>query len=337
MTDLLGAAIAHPNIAFIKYWGNLNDDLRLAANSSLSMNLSALETRTSVAFISDDSLSSDTLTINDQPASGAALKRVSAFLDVARDLAGTRLPARVTSTTNFPMGAGIASSAAAFAALALAASQALQLPMTEPALSRLARRGSGSACRSVPGGFVEWQAGRRDEDSFANSIAPASHWELVDCIVVIEDEHKQHGSTAGHALAATSPLQGARLADAPRRLDLCRQAILHRDFDTLAGVVEQDSNLMHAVMMTSQPALFYWAPLSLTIMKLVPAWRRSGIPVCYTFDAGANAHIITTRDYASTVASKLGELDGIKQIITSGVGGSARLWTKKLMDGLNND
>jgi diphosphomevalonate decarboxylase len=251
-------------------------------------------------------------------------------------MAGKRLPARVNSTTNFPMGAGIASSAAAFAALALAASQALQLPMTEPALSRLARRGSGSACRSVPGGFVEWQAGSRDEDSFAFSIAPADHWDLVDCIAVIEDQHKQHGSTTGHALADTSPLQQARLADSPRRLELCRQAILHRDFEALASVVEQDSNLMHAVMMTSQPALFYWAPLSLTIMKLVPAWRRSGIPVCYTFDAGANAHLITTRDFASTVASQLGELDGIKQIITSGVGGSARLWSKDL-DGINND
>jgi diphosphomevalonate decarboxylase len=328
MTDLLGAAIAHPNIAFIKYWGNLDDDLRLAANSSLSMNLGALETRTNVAFISDGSLSSDTLTINDQPASGAALQRVTTFLDVARDMADIHLPARVTSASNVPMGAGIASSASAFAALALAASQALQLPMTEPALSRLARRGSGSACRSVPGGFVEWQAGTSDQDSFAFSIAPAGHWELVDCITVIEDQHKQHGSTAGHALAATSPLQEARLADAPRRLDLCRQAIMQKDFEALASVVEQDSNLMHAVMMTSQPALFYWAPLSLTIMKLVPAWRRSGIPVCYTFDAGANAHIITTRDFASTVASKLGELDSIKQTIISGVGGSARLWSK---------
>lgn len=328
MTDLLGAAIAHPNIAFIKYWGNFDDDLRLAANSSLSMNLGALSTRTTLVFISNDSPSSDALTINDKPISDAALQRVSAFLDVARNMAGIHLPAHVTSTTNFPMGAGIASSASAFAALALAASQALQLPMSEPALSRLARRGSGSACRSVPGGFVEWQAGNRDEDSFAFSIAPHDHWDLVDCIAVIEDQHKQHGSTAGHALAATSPLQEARLADAPRRLDLCRQAVMQKDFEALASVVEPDSHLMHAVMMTSQPALFYWAPLSLTIMKLVPAWRRSGIPVCYTFDAGANAHIITTRDFASTVASKLGELDGIKQIITSGVGGSARLWPK---------
>jgi diphosphomevalonate decarboxylase len=336
MTDLLGAAIAHPNIAFIKYWGNLNDDLRLAANSSLSINLAALETRTMLAFTSDDNPSSDTLTINDQQITGAALQRVTAFLDVARDMAGTRLPARVTSTTNFPIGAGIASSAAAFAALALAASQALHLPLTEPALSRLARRGSGSACRSVPGGFVEWQAGSRDEDSFAFSIAPANHWGLVDCIAVIEDQQKQHGSTAGHALAWTSPLQAARLADGMRRLDLCRQAVMQKDFEALALVVEQDSHLMHAVMMTSQPALFYWAPFSLTIMKLVPAWRRSGIPVCYTFDAGANAHVITTRDFASTVANKLGELDGIKQIITSGVGGSARLWTKDL-DGTNND
>jgi diphosphomevalonate decarboxylase len=110
--------------------------------------------------------------------------------------------------------------------------------MDERALSRLARLGSGSACRSVPGGFVEWQAGQNDESSYAFSIAPADHWQLADCIAVVSQAHKPTGSTEGHARASSSSLQAARVADTPRRLDLCRRAILERDFQALAEVVE---------------------------------------------------------------------------------------------------
>lgn len=124
-----------------------------------------------------------------------------------REMAGFSLRAEVHSENNFPAGAGIASSASAFAALALAASAAAGLELSERDLSRLARRGSGSACRSIPGGFVEWQAGTGDEDSFAFSIAPPEHWPLADCIAIVDHEHKATGSTEGHALAATSPLQ----------------------------------------------------------------------------------------------------------------------------------
>ncbi len=153
------------------------------------------------------------------------------------------------------MGAGIASSASAFAALALAASAAAGLKLSEKDLSRLARRGSGSACRSIPGGFVEWQAGQDDDTSYAVSIAPPEHWALVDCIAIVSQEHKPTGSAEGQALAHTSLLQAARLADAPRRLEICRRAILDRDFAAFAEVVELDSNLMHAVMMTSSSPL----------------------------------------------------------------------------------
>ena len=177
--------------------------------------------------------------------------------------------AAVESKNNFPIGAGIASSASAFAALSLAASTAAGLMLSERELSRLARSGSGSACRSIPGGFVEWQAGSRDEDSYAFTIAPPEHWELVDCIVIVSQAHKAVGSTAGHALALTSPIQPARVADAPRRLEICRQAILERDFQAFAEIIELDSNLMHAIMITSTPPLLYWQPATLAVMRLV--------------------------------------------------------------------
>ena len=163
-------AIAHPNIAFIKYWGNRDEALRLPANGSISMNLAGLQTRTTVHV--DVNLPTDKLTLNDQSLDGPPLERVTTFLDVIRSMANVDGYAHVSSENNFPMGAGIASSASAFAALSLAASAAYGLVLDEAALSRLARRGSGSACRSVPGGFVEWLAGDGDESSHARSIAP---------------------------------------------------------------------------------------------------------------------------------------------------------------------
>ena len=186
-------AFALANIAFIKYWGNRDDALRLPANGSISMNLEGLQTRTTVSFQS--TLPSDRLSINGREVRGAGLERVACVLDLVRDLAHLDLRAEVVSENNFPSGAGIASSAAAFAALALAASAASSLALDERELSRLARRGSGSACRSIPGGFVEWQAGSGDEDSYASSIAPADHWRLADCIAIVSEAHKSTGFT----------------------------------------------------------------------------------------------------------------------------------------------
>src|SRR5512135_1751431 len=212
-------AQAHPNIAFIKYWGNRDDALRLPLNGSLSMNLAGLYTRTTVSF--QPSLPFDELVINGREITGPALDRVALILDLVRERANLKAQAEVVSENNFPSGAGIASSASAFAALALAASAAAGLKLKEAELSRLARRGSGSASRSIPGGFVEWQAGTGEEDSFAFSIAEPGHWALVDCVAVASTTHKKTGSIEGHGIAETSPLQSVRVADAPRRLEIC--------------------------------------------------------------------------------------------------------------------
>jgi diphosphomevalonate decarboxylase len=247
------------------------------------------------------------------------------MLDRVRQMSGLSLFAQVSSANNFPIGTGIASSASAFAALALAASHAAGLRLTESELSRLARTGSGSACRSVPGGFVEWQAGSDDEDSYAYSIAAPDHWDLVDCVAIISREHKQTGSKEGHLTADSSPLQAARLADAPRRLDLCRGAICDRDFSTFAAIVELDSNLMHAVMMTSSPGLFYWQPATLSVMKAVGKWRKAGFPVCYTIDAGPNVHVLCLSAVAGEVERRLRSLEGVHDVLTARPGGAARL------------
>jgi len=316
-------AQSHPNIAFIKYWVNRDQTLRLPVSGSISMNLDRLFTRTTVTFSA--SLKADSLHISNRSVSGPGLERVSALLDLVRVLADIREHAEVSSENNFPSGAGIASSAAAFAALALAASRAAGIILTQQELSRLARRGSGSACRSTPGGFVEWQAGVEEADSFAISIAPPEHWNLADCVAIVSAGHKKTGSTEGHALASTSPLQEARIADAPRRLDLCRRAILERDFEAFANIVELDSDMMHAVMMTSTPGLFYWQSASITIMEAVREWRAGGLPVCYTVDAGPNIHVVCPREQAEGVERRLRELPGVQDVLVAGVGGPARL------------
>jgi diphosphomevalonate decarboxylase len=321
------SAQAHPNIAFIKYWGNRDEALRLPANGSLSMNLDGLYTRTTVSF--QPSLPFDELIINDREIAGTALERVSTVLSLIRSMAKLDSRAEVVSENNFPSGAGIASSASAFAALALAGTQAAGLKLNERELSRLARRGSGSACRSIPGGFVEWLMGGNDEDSYAVSIAEPAHWPLADCIAIVSETHKKTGSTEGHAIAGTSPLQAARLADTPRRLELCRRAILDRDFEAFTSVVELDSDMMHAVMMTSTPALHYWMPASLEVMNAVRSWRAEKVPACCTVDAGANVHILCPREQAPEISGRLKKIAGIKDVLVAGVGGPAKLIEEK--------
>jgi diphosphomevalonate decarboxylase len=316
-------ALAHPNIAFIKYWGNKDELLRLPANGSISMNLEELFTSTTVIF--ETRLKTDQLWINGTSERGEALARVSKFLDIIRELAQQEIFASVRSENNFPSDAGIASSSSAFAALALAASKAIGLDLSEKDLSRLARRGSGSASRSVPSGFVEWLPGSCNEDSFAYSFAKPDHWLLVDCIVLLESGKKSVSSTSGHALANTSPIQSTRIADAPRRLTICKQAILNHDFSAFAEIVEQDSNLMHAVMMTSQPPIYYLTPGSLKVMKKVVDWRRNGLPVCFTIDAGANVHCICPEENKDIVLKRLSGLKEVNEIIVSGVGTGAQI------------
>lgn len=323
-------AQAHPNIALIKYWGNRDPLLRLPANSSLSMNLDGLTTTTTVEF--DSALKADQLILSEQEVTGAALDRVSRFLDRVRRISQVSKTsevshhfARVESRNNFPSGAGVASSASAFAALAVAASTAAGLKLDEAELSRLARFGSGSACRSVPGGFVEWDMGTDDRSSAARSIAAADHWDLIDLIAIVDAGHKSIGSTEGHALADTSPLQAARVASAPDRLARARSAVLNHDFIALTEVVELDSLMMHAVMLTSQPALIYWQPATLAVLQAVIDWRRVGLAACTTIDAGPNVHVLCPSQNAAEVTRRLQKIPGVRTVLSARPGGPATL------------
>jgi diphosphomevalonate decarboxylase len=315
-------AVANPNIAFIKYWGRADEVLNLPANPSLSMNLAALTTVTTVEFRSG--LPVDTVLIDDRPATGQGLARVIAHLDRVRTLAGIDTRAYIASRNDFPAGTGLASSSAAFAALSLAAVQAAGLELDEVALSRLARLGSGSACRSVPSGFALW-TGDDPETSYAHQVAPPEHWDLCDVMAIVSYEHKVVGSYDGHALATSSLFHEARLAAVPDMLAAVRSGIQERDLTAIGPVVEVDALAMHGVMMTSTPMLLYWQPATVAVLQAVRAWREQGLAVYFTIDAGPNVHCFCEAADAAEVEVRLGNLPGVQDVLVSGPGEGVRL------------
>ena len=196
---LTATAAAHPNLAFVKYWGRRDAGLNIPENGSISVNLSGAITTTTVTF--DGALGQDDVTLNDAPANTPTLARVGAHLDRVRALAGIAARARVVSHNDFPADVGFASSASAFAALSLAATRAAGLNLDLHDLSVLARKGSGSACRSIPDGFVEWLPGWDDASSYARSLAPCDYWDLCVVTVVLPGRSKLISSLAGHRAA----------------------------------------------------------------------------------------------------------------------------------------
>jgi len=322
MSTWKATACANANIALIKYWGNRDDGLRLPVTNSISFNLDGASTTTTVEFA--EGQSGDQVTLDGVAAHGAAAQRITAQLDLLRARTGTKWATRVVSRNNFPMAAGIASSASGFAALTCAAAWALALDLSERELSCLARRGSGSAARSVPGGFVEWYASERDEDSFAESIAPPEHWPLHDLVAIVSQGEKPVGSTEGHQRAQTSPLFQARIAQVEADLPLMRCAIGDRDFHTLGALAERDTLMMHAVMLTSQPSLLYWTAETLAVMRAVRAWRNDGLACYFSIDAGPNVHVLTTQQASSTILQALQALPAVQAVLACNVGGGAR-------------
>jgi diphosphomevalonate decarboxylase len=315
-------AVANPNIALIKYWGRVDDALNLPANPSLAMNLAALTTVTTVEF--RPGLVADVVLIDGQAAEEPALGRVVRHLDRVRAMAGISTPAWVASRNDFPAGTGLASSASAFAALSAAASHAAGLSLGVADLSRLARLGSGSACRSVPAGFTLW-SGDRDEASFARQIAPPEHWDLHDVVAIVSETHKDVGSDDGHSLASSSPFHNARLAAIPVQLERMRAGIESRDLQAIGPTMEADALAMHAVMMTSHRSLLYWQPATIAVMREVRRCRAGGLAVYFTMDAGPNVHCMCEREDAPAVAEKLRNISGVHDVLVSGPGSGTRL------------
>ena len=221
------------NIAFIKYWGVADASLNIPLNNSISMTLADAHTTTTVTWDADRRLAADEVMLDGELLSAAKAKRIVDHLDRLRSVAGVGYRAQVTSLNNFPMASGIASSASGFAALTVAGCAALGLDLDPSRLSALARRGSGSASRSLFGGFVEWEQGQDDGDSIAHPLYPAHHWDLRDIVAVVSSAEKKVSSANGHLLALTSPLIDGRRAHVDGWLAAVRRAIVDRDIARL--------------------------------------------------------------------------------------------------------
>jgi len=248
---LKAIAEAPSNLAFVKYWGKKDAELRIPTNNSISVNLSEARTITSVEF--DPEFEEDSLAVvgSKTPPEIGFSDRIFKHLNRIRMLAGVSYKAKVQTRNTFPAGVGIASSASGFAALTVAGCAALKLEISEKELSGLARLGSGSACRSIPDGFTEWIAEDRDKNSYAIQIAPPTHWDIVIVTIVVSKQAKKISSTSGHALAAASPYFPARLASLPERLEAIRSAILDKDFQSFGRQTELEAISLHTIAMTS--------------------------------------------------------------------------------------
>lgn len=323
LTPLQATAIAQPNIALVKYWGKRNDELNLPAVSSLSITLDALHTRTRVLF--DEALDADRFVLNGSPGD---VTRVSACLDNLRVLAGTRVRATIETKNDYPTAAGLASSAAGFAALVVAADAALGLGLPPRSLSMYARRGSGSAARSIFGGFVEMARGEREDgsDAVARPLLDAHAWPLMVVIAVTSAAAKSVGSTDGmRATAASSPFYAAWVESARSDLTQARRAVMARDFGGLATVSEHSCLKMHGVGFAARPPLIYWTDITLACMHAVRQLRSVGVPVFYTIDAGPQVKAVCLPEAVEKVSATLAGIPGVLQVIISGLGTGARV------------
>jgi diphosphomevalonate decarboxylase len=337
MSERSVTAEAGSNIAFVKYWGARDLAHAIPANASISMTLHACRSICSATYWPDAQrdevlLAHGNQRVDERENESAPLveladpgpgftQRVVAQLDRLREWAGVEGGFRIATRNTFPAAAGIASSASGFAALTIAAIQALGRSVEPRELSALARRsGSGSAARSVFGGFVEWPVG--DDDLCAAApIAGRDHWALCDVIAVVESGPKEVSSLDGHRRAVTSPYYERRQERLPEKLEQVRAAIRDRDLAALGPVVEEEAIDLHLIAMSSRPAIFYWQPATLALLAAVRELRAAGVGAWATMDAGANVHVLCEPADEPRVAQRLAAEPAVERVLRDSVGG----------------
>lgn len=307
-------AVAPSNIAFIKYWGKENEELKLPKNGSISMNLSNLLTVTTVEF--DPELKEDLVMINGVINITESI-RVIKHLDLIRGMSSNVHKAKVVSMSNFPVGTGLSSSASGFAALTIAAVNALGINLDEKKLSILARIGSGSASRSIPDGFVEWKMGKDSNSSYSISILPPNYFKILDVVAIVSNKKKEVPTTDGQKLAKTSPLFKKRLSGINKKIKEIKKLIMNKDFKNFGQLVEDEAIELHKIMQTSKPPLNYLQPETIKIMKLVKQWRSEGLEVYFTLNTGQDIHLIIEEKNKEKLVEKLKEIKEVKNIIVN--------------------
>jgi len=316
-------AVAHPNIAFAKYWGKRAGEGNVPAVPSLSVTLAGMSTRTTVTF--DDALATDELVMNDAAVAEGArpLVRATELLDRVRAEAGLRARARVVTTNDFPTASGLASSASGFAALALASTRAAGLDLSASRVAELARRSSASAARSVFGGFAELDGGEGVAGE-ARQVAPASALDVRVIVCVTTEQAKTTSSTDGMRVTQeTSPYYRAWLEEAPKNHRAMRAALLAGDFLRVGELAEQSALAMHACALAA--GIVYVSGATLSALAEVQAIRASGTPAFATMDAGPHLKCIVRGADALRVRERLAAVPGVLRTIEASPGEGARV------------
>lgn len=308
---------ASSDIALVKYWGKKDEVLRLPENGSVSLILAGLDTVTTVEF--NDKLIHDEVIIQGESEEGEA-GRVSKHLDRIRKLAGIEIFAKVVSQNTFPKGTGLSSSGSGFAALTIAACKAIGLDLNEKEMSILARQGSGTACRCVCGGIVEWKDGEASDTSYSQTIFPADHFDIRDVVAVVDEGKKITSSTQGHTTAGTSLFIRERQRLIVAKIESVKSAIATKDFNLLGELVEAEALEFHSILLTSQPPMIAWYPGTVEVMLAVQTMRRDGIRAYFTINTGFNVHVLTLPEFEDSVKDKLSLLPLVKKTISTKVG-----------------
>ena len=315
-----GKARAYTNIALIKYWGKKNESLILPMNNSLSLTLDAFYTETEVSF--SEAYTEDQFYLDNQLQDEKATKKISTFLDIVREKAGTTKKAKVISQNFVPTAAGLASSASGLAALTGACNEALKLGLDDQALSRLARRGSGSACRSIFGGFVEWEKGHDDQSSYAHPISSDGFEDHLAMVFLLLNEQKKDVSSRDgmRRTVETSSFYQGWLDSVEADLYQLKQAIKTKNFQLLGETMEQNGLKMHGTTLAARPPFTYWSPDSLKAMQAVRDLRNQGIPCYFTMDAGPNVKVLVQKDHLDKVKTTFSDLFSSQQVISAFAG-----------------
>lgn len=316
-------AVAHANIALIKYWGKRSGELNLPAVGSISLTLDALRTETTLHF--DDKLKTDQLMLDGQPAAQKQLARVSQFLDSLFN-PQKRSAAKVESINYFPTGAGLASSASGFAALTVAAVNAMGISASPKQLSAWARLGSGSAARSIYGGFTEMICANNasGNEDYAIPLYNESYWDIRLLIAITSEHHKSIGSTDGmQRTAQTAPYYNEWIRTSTEDLKNMRQALAEKNFTRVGELTEHSCFKMHGLALSAMPPLLYWNAATVECIHTVWNLRQKGIAAYVTIDAGPQIKVLCQQGDVSLIQNALHSVAGVQQVIEAKPGSSA--------------
>ena len=314
MVNVKATAVAHPIQGLIKYHGLVDERLRLPFHDSISVCTAPLTTKTTIAF---GSLTEDTATINGRPVSGRELERILAVVDVVRVRAKLHENFRMESVNDFPSNVGLGASASGFAALARAACAAAGLSLAAKDVSRIARRGAGSAARAVAGGYARWTTGTSDANSYAYQLRE----DLPMGIVIALVPAFKMTDTA-HREAPSSPFFQARLAEMPKMLAEMELAIRNGDLGKVMMLAERDTMMLHGITMTGTSEMLLWRPETVKVILAVKRMREEGVPAFFSIDTGASVYVNTVPERVEEVESRIRAL-GV-ETLQCGVGGGAR-------------